>query len=171
MGKPTPPKGFVPQARINCHDLKAHLEFFNSVAGYDLNRRQGNFVILRSERIEILLNGVGGSAGNTPRVLSYQEPRVEIGLVVDELDQAFLAAKKHEAGLSRRGVPANPGAFGIFRVTSPKVTTCGSRKNHGDSSWGLPAAWRTRPFRSPAHALTTDRFGRTAARSGLLSGG
>jgi predicted enzyme related to lactoylglutathione lyase len=103
---------------LDCHDLKAHVEFFKSVAGYALNRQQGNFVILRSERGEILLNGVGGTAGSKPA--RYQGPRVEIGIVVDDLDRAFLEAKKHEGWTIQVGIANQPWGVRDFRVTSPE---------------------------------------------------
>ena len=103
---------------LDCHDLKAHLEFFKSVAGYALNRQQGNFVILRSERGEILLNGVGGTAGSKPA--RYQGPRVEIGIVVDDLDRSFLAAKKHEGWTIQAGIARQPWGVRDFRVTAPE---------------------------------------------------
>ena len=37
----------------DCHDAESHIEFFKTVTGFDVNRRDGNFVILRSERGEI----------------------------------------------------------------------------------------------------------------------
>ena len=69
---------------LDCHDAESHIEFFKTVTGFDVNRRDGNFVILRSERGEILLNAKGGKPSEKPA--RYQGPRVEIGLVVGDLD-------------------------------------------------------------------------------------
>lgn len=103
---------------LDCRDLASHIDFFKTVAGFDLNRKDGNFVILRSERGEILLNGVGGKAGEKP--VRYQGPRVEIGIVVSDLDAAFAAAGKHEGWRIEGAIARQPWGVRDFRVYSPE---------------------------------------------------
>jgi hypothetical protein len=99
---------------LDCRDLEDYLAFFKDVAGFEVNRRQGNFVILRSARSEILLNRVGG------KPVRYQGPRVEIGIVVDDLDKAFDQAKKRQAWTIAAGVARQPWGVRDFRVFSPE---------------------------------------------------
>jgi predicted enzyme related to lactoylglutathione lyase len=102
---------------LDCHDLASHIAFFKAVTGYEVNRKDGNFVILRSERGEILLNG-GGGAGKKPA--RYQGPRVEIGLVVADLDKAFAEAKKLTDWSIAAGIVRQPWRARDFRVYSPE---------------------------------------------------
>lgn len=103
---------------LDCRDLASHIEFFKTVTGFELNRKDGNFVILRSERGEILLNGIGGKAGEKPA--RYQGPRVEIGMVVGDLDASFAAAKKHTGWTIASGIQRQSWGVRDFRVFSPE---------------------------------------------------
>lgn len=103
---------------LDCHDLASHVQFFEQVAGFELNRKDGNFLILRSPSGEILLNGVGGKAPeNPPR---YQGPRVEIGIVVANLDKAFEQAKLQKGWTIQSGIARQPWNARDFRVYSPE---------------------------------------------------
>jgi hypothetical protein len=103
---------------LDCRDLADHIAFFKSVAGFDVKRRQGSFVVLRSAHGEILLNGVGGAAPAKP--VRYQGPRVEIGIVVGDLDQAFAQAKEHKQWPIQAGIARQPWGVRDFRVFSPE---------------------------------------------------
>ena len=80
--------------------------------------RDGNFVILRSERGEILLNAKGGKPSEKPA--RYQGPRVEIGLVVGDLDKAFAAAKQRTGWTIEGRIARQPWGVRDFRVFSPE---------------------------------------------------
>jgi hypothetical protein len=105
---------------LDCYDLAGAIDFFREVAGFEMNRNDGAFVILRSDRGEILLNRRGtapkGSGANPP----YQGPRVEIGLVVDDLDKAFAAAQKFPGWTIADRIARQPWGVRDFRVWSPE---------------------------------------------------
>jgi hypothetical protein len=101
---------------IDCYDVTSHIDFFKTTAGYEVNRKDGNFVILRSERGEILLNGVGAK-GKPAR---YQGPRVEVGIVVGDLDKSFAEAKKHKGWTIAAEIRRQPWNARDYRVYSPE---------------------------------------------------
>jgi len=103
---------------LDCHDVASHIQFFEQVAGFELNRKDGNFVILRSPSGEVLLNGVGGKAPENP--LRYQGSRVEIGIVVADLDKAFEQAKQQKGWTIQSGIARQPWNARDFRVYSPE---------------------------------------------------
>jgi predicted enzyme related to lactoylglutathione lyase len=103
---------------IDCHDLTSHIDFFKTVAGYELNRKDGNFVILRSERGEILLNGVKAPLKDKPA--RYQGPRVEIGIVVGDLDKSFAQTKTHKGWTIAANIVRQSWGVRDFRVYSPE---------------------------------------------------
>ena len=108
---------------LDCHDLEGAIAFFHDVAGFEINRNDGNFVILRSERGELLLNRRGaapkGSAPGAP-VAKVQGPRIEIGIVVDDLDKAFAAAQKHPGWTIADRIARQSWGARDFRVWSPQ---------------------------------------------------
>ena len=101
---------------LDCRDLADHIAFFHEVCGYEINRKEGIFVILRSARGEILLNGKGGEG----KPVRYQGPRVEIGLVVEDLDKAFARAKDHKEWRLEGGIARQAWGVRDFRVHSPE---------------------------------------------------
>lgn len=101
---------------LNCRKLADHIAFFDAVAGFKINRQEGNFAILRSARGEILLNEVGGEG----KPVRYQGPRVEIGIVVDDVDVAITQAKRHESWEIAAPVARQPWGVRDFRVFSPE---------------------------------------------------
>lgn len=101
---------------LDCRDLADHIAFFKGVGGFEVNRRDGNFVILRSPRGELLLNGKGGEG----KPVRYQGPRVEIGLVVEDLDQAFAHAKEHKGWTIQAGIVRQSWGVRDFRVFTPE---------------------------------------------------
>jgi len=108
---------------LDCHDLEEAIAFFHDVAGFEINRNDGNFVILRSERGELLLNRRGAAPkGNAPGapIPKVQGPRVEIGIVVDDLDKAFAAAQKHPAWTIADRIARQSWGVRDFRVWSPE---------------------------------------------------
>jgi catechol 2,3-dioxygenase-like lactoylglutathione lyase family enzyme len=109
---------------LDCHDLEEAIAFFHDVAGFEINRNDGNFVILRSERGELLLNRRGAAPkGNAPGaqpVAKVQGPRVEIGIVVDDLDKAFAAAQKHPSWTIADRIARQSWGVRDFRVWSPE---------------------------------------------------
>lgn len=111
---------------LDCEDLDTHIDFFKAVAGFELKRKDGNFVVLHSERGEILLNGFGGKSPEKPP--RYQGPRVEIGIVVADLDKVFAEAKRHEAWKIAAGIQRQSWGGAIFESIRPMVTTSGLPK-------------------------------------------
>jgi predicted enzyme related to lactoylglutathione lyase len=103
---------------LDCYDLTSHIDFFKTVTGFEVNQKVGNFVTLHSEVGEILLNGVGGKAKDKPD--RYQGPRVEIGMVVGDLDKAFAEAKKHKGWTIAAGIVKQSWGVRDFRVYSPE---------------------------------------------------
>jgi predicted enzyme related to lactoylglutathione lyase len=103
---------------LDCHELSSHIDFFKAVAGFEVNQKDGNFVTLHSERGEILLNGVGGKAKEKPD--RYQGPRVEIGIVVGDLDKAFAEAKKQTGWKIAAAIAKQSWGVRDFRVYSPE---------------------------------------------------
>jgi hypothetical protein len=109
---------------LDCYDLAGAIDFFREVAGFEINRNDGAFVILRSERGELLLNrrgaapkdGVPGAPLNPP----VQGPRVEIGIVVEDLDKAFAAAQTHPGWTIADRIAHQPWGVRDFRVWSPE---------------------------------------------------
>jgi len=61
-----------------------------------------------------------GSAPNAQAPTKVQGPRVEIGIVVDDLDKAFAAAQKHEGWTIASGIQKQPWGVRDFRVYSPE---------------------------------------------------
>jgi hypothetical protein len=114
-GKQLRQPGFL-FVELDCRELADHIAFFKDVAGFEVKRQTGNFVVLLSDRGEILLNGVGG--GGKP--VRYQGPRVEIGIVVEDLDKAFDQAKKHEKWSIAAGIVRQSWGVRDFRVYSPE---------------------------------------------------
>jgi predicted enzyme related to lactoylglutathione lyase len=101
---------------LDCRDLADHISFFKDVAGFEVERKTGNFVVLLSARGEILLNGVGGEG----KPVRYQGPRVEIGIVVEDLDKAFEQAKNHKGWSIAAGIARQSWGVRDFRVYSPE---------------------------------------------------
>ncbi len=101
---------------LDCRDLADHIAFFSEVAGFEVRRRAGDFVILHSARGEILLNGKGGEG----KPAKYQGPRVEIGVVATDLDKAFAAATLHKAWAIEGPIKPQPWGERDFRVHSPE---------------------------------------------------
>src|SRR5262249_8433500 len=112
-------------------DTADHAAFFKSVAGFDVNRKQGSFVILRSARGEILLNGVGAAKDAKP--IRYQGPRVEIGIVVDDLDKAYAEAKQRKGWTLQGGIARQLWNARDFLSIHPKATTFGLPKGRSDT--------------------------------------
>lgn len=108
---------------LDCHDIADSIDFFREVAGYEINRNDGDFVILRSERGELLLNRrpppKTGASGAKP-ITTVQGPRIEIGIVVGDLDKSFAAAKKHAGWTIASGIARQPWGVRDFRVFSPE---------------------------------------------------
>jgi hypothetical protein len=104
---------------LDCYDLASHIEFFKTTCGFELNRKDGNFVILRSERGEILLNGVKAPPKDkqAPRIGGL---RVEIGIVVADIDKSFAEAKKHPTWKIAAGVQRQSWGVRDYRVYSPE---------------------------------------------------
>src|SRR3954452_7121622 len=63
---------------LDCYDLAGAVAFFHDVAGFEMNRNDGAFLILRSERGELLLNRRGAAPSGAQPVPKVQGPRVEI---------------------------------------------------------------------------------------------
>jgi len=109
---------------LDCYDLAGAIEFFRDVAGFEINRNDGDFVILRSKRGELLLNRRGPAPkGNAPVVQPVprvQGPRVEIGIVVEDLNKAFAAAQKHPGWTIADRIARQPWGVRDFRVWSPE---------------------------------------------------
>jgi len=104
---------------LDCYDLAGAIDFFRDVAGFEMNRNDGAFVILRSERGELLLNRRGAAPKGAPNP-PVQGPRVEIGLVVADLDKAFAAAQKHPGWTIADRIAHQPWGVRDFRVWSPE---------------------------------------------------
>ena len=109
---------------LDCYDIEGAIAFFREVAGYEINRNDGDFVILRSERGELLLNRRGpapkaNAAGAQP-IPKVQGPRIEIGLVVDDLDKAFAAAQKQPGWTIADRIARQTWGVRDFRVFSPE---------------------------------------------------
>lgn len=99
---------------LNVHDLPAHLKSFEKTAGFRVIRQDGNFVIMQSQRGELLLNGIGDKRDKpVPRV-----PGVEIGIVVADLDKAHAAAKESDWRIDS-GIVKQSWGVRDFRVLSP----------------------------------------------------
>ncbi len=108
---------------LDFHDLPEAINFFREVAGFEINRNDGNFVILRSRRGELLLNQIAGPKGNVSNgqpVVRVQGPRVEIGLVVEDLDKAFAAAQKYPGWTIEGRIQRQPWGVRDFRVFTPE---------------------------------------------------
>ena len=109
---------------LDCHDLEGAIAFFHDVAGFEINRNDGDFVILRSERGELLLNRRGpapkGTAAGAQPVAKVQGPRVEIGIVVEDLDKAFAAVQKHSGWTIADRIARQSWGVRDFRVFSPE---------------------------------------------------
>jgi len=109
---------------LDCNDLAGAIEFFRDVAGFEINRNDGNFVILRSKRGELLLNqrspAPKTAAPGAPIIPKVQGPRVEIGIVVDDLDKAFAAAQKHPDWVIADRIQHQSWGVRDFRVFSPE---------------------------------------------------
>ena len=104
---------------LDCNDLEGAIAFFRDVAGFEINRNDGDFVILRSKRGELLLNRRPAPKATTENG-HVKGPRIEIGILVDDLDKAFAAAKKH--GGWKIASPIARQTWGVrdFRVFSPE---------------------------------------------------
>jgi lactoylglutathione lyase len=109
---------------LDCRDVAGAIAFFRDVAGFEINRNDGNFVILRSKRGELLLNQLSSpprpNPAGTPPPAKVQGPRVEIGIVVEDLDKSFAAAQKHEGWAIAGGIQKQPWGVRDFRVYSPE---------------------------------------------------
>lgn len=114
--------GFV-FVELFTQDLPGYIDFFNTVAGFKLIRKEGTFVQLQSERAEILLN----STKNLP--MGHPCPDkvsrngrvvvIEIGVVVANLDRAYVAARKFKGWTITDGIARQPWGSRDFRVLSP----------------------------------------------------
>ena len=104
---------------LDCYDLNSHIDFFKTTCGFELNRKDGNFVILRSERGEILLNGIKAPPKDkqAPRIGGL---RVEIGIVVADIEKSFAEAKKHPTWKIASEVRRQPWNARDYRVYSPE---------------------------------------------------
>lgn len=109
---------------LDCNDLAGAIAFFRDVAGFEINRNDGNFVILRSKRGELLLNQRSAAPKPTtsgaPAIPKVQGPRMEIGIVVDDLDKAFAAAQKHPDWVIADRIQHQSWGVRDFRVFSPE---------------------------------------------------
>jgi len=109
---------------LDCYDLARAIGFFRDVAGFEINRNDGDFAILRSARGELLLNRRGQApkrdAPDGQPVPKFQGPRVEIGIVVEDLDKAFAAAQKHPGWTIADRIARQPWGVRDFRVWSPE---------------------------------------------------
>jgi hypothetical protein len=117
--------GFV-FVEFDCYDIAGTIDFFRDVAGFQVNRNEGKFAVLRTKQAEILLNQrspapkpATGTAGDQP-LPKYQGPRVEIGIVVEDLDKAFAAAQKHPDWAIAARIAHQSWGVRDFRVYSPE---------------------------------------------------
>jgi hypothetical protein len=77
-------------------DVGVYKDFFRDVAGYEIARDDGNFMILNTGHGEILLSGEKKKdAPQEIKVTRRYGGGVEIGIVVGDIEAAFAAAEKH----------------------------------------------------------------------------
>lgn len=107
--------GFV-FVELTCRSIADHVAFFGGVGGFEIARKESNFAILLSARGEVLLNEVGGEG----KPVRHQGPRVEIGIVVDDLDKALAHAKKQKGWTIEPGILRQPWGVRDFRVFAPE---------------------------------------------------
>jgi predicted enzyme related to lactoylglutathione lyase len=114
--------GFV-FVELFTQDLSGYIDFFQTVAGFKLNRKEGTFVQLQSERSEILLNSTKDFPKSHPfrdKVIGNgQVVMVEIGIVVADLDKSHAAAQKFKGWTIIAGIVRQPWGPRDFRVLSP----------------------------------------------------
>src|SRR5262249_49713722 len=99
---------------LTVSDFDGNIKFFQDVAGYKVTRKEANFVILQTERGELLLNG-RNRFRDTP---ANRSGGVEVGLVVADLDETYAAAKKFDWRITS-GIAKQPWGVRDFRVLSP----------------------------------------------------
>lgn len=107
--------GFV-FVELDCRNLAEYIGFFKGVGGFQVERTDGGFVVLHSARGEILLNEKSGQG----RLARFQGPRVEIGIVVDDLDGAYAHARACKAWTLAADIVRRPWGVRDFRVYSPE---------------------------------------------------
>jgi hypothetical protein len=114
--------GFV-FVELFTQDLSGYIDFFQSVAGFKLNHKEGSFVQLQSERSEILLNSAKDfSKGHPFRGKVPGRGRVvvvEIGILVADLDRAYAATQKFKRWKIVADIVRQSWGPRDFRVLSP----------------------------------------------------
>lgn len=114
--------GFV-FVELFTQDLSGYIDFFQTVAGFKLNRREGTFVQLQSERSEILLNSTKDFPKGHPfrgKVPDHsQVVVVEIGIVVADLDKAHATTQKFKKWTIVADIERQSWGPRDFRVLSP----------------------------------------------------
>lgn len=114
--------GFV-FVELFTQDLSGYIDFFQKAAGFRLIRREGTFVQLHSDRGEILLNSTkvfpAGHPFRDKVSVGTQAVRVEIGIVVADLDKAYAAAQKHNRWKVVAGIERQDWGLRDFRILSP----------------------------------------------------
>lgn len=99
---------------LTVSDFTEHIAFFEKVAGYRVTQREANFVVLETDRGQLLLNGL-----NFRRFKPADRvPGLEIGLVVGDLEAAHAAAAKFGWRITE-GIMKRPWGVRDFRVLTP----------------------------------------------------
>jgi lactoylglutathione lyase len=114
--------GFV-FVELFTQDLSGYIDFFQTVAGFKLKRKEGTFVQLQSERSEILLNSTKDFSKSHPfrgKVPSHgQVVVVEIGILVADLDKAYATAQKFKNWKIVADIVRQSWGPRDFRILSP----------------------------------------------------